>query len=111
MLDRNDELEMRIGCCADQRKPCSYHEGFLDGMEHAGVITAAKLQERLKRLRTDNGDRDQEARLRKADGIAEAIQVIEEQLTAGWTEQEAPDRIRRWTRDETAASPTQGEPT
>ena len=27
------ELELRRGCCDDRRKPCAYHEGYLEGFE------------------------------------------------------------------------------
>lgn len=25
----------RDGCCADWRKPCPYHDGWMDALEHA----------------------------------------------------------------------------
>lgn len=25
--------DVRVGCCADRRKPCAYHEGWEDGFE------------------------------------------------------------------------------
>lgn len=29
-LHEDDPSRKRIGCCADRRKPCGYHEGYLD---------------------------------------------------------------------------------
>lgn len=59
--DRKDKpSERRAGCCADWPKPCSYHEGYIDGWDGATdewepmfrdmEAIAKKLQSRIKEL-------------------------------------------------------------
>lgn len=42
----------REGCCADTRKPCSYHEGYADGWD----ANERRIQENLlKAFKTEAG--------------------------------------------------------
>ena len=51
-MTEEEEKELRSGCwCADTRKPCTYHEGWLDGYEHGQRARAMQeLVEETERL-------------------------------------------------------------
>ena len=44
-MTEEEEKELRSGCwCADTRKPCTYHEGWLDGYEHGQRAASAAVE-------------------------------------------------------------------
>lgn len=51
------EYPERKGCCADRRKPCSFHEGWMEGYDNAEATRPAPvygIADALSKLRAQN---------------------------------------------------------